>query len=36
MTTEETSGSKTYMIVAAVLMVCLLAFGSLHTMGVFR
>jgi len=36
MTTQEAAGSRTYMMVAGVLMVCLLTFGVLHSLGVLR
>ncbi len=36
MSTTESTGSRNYMMVAGVLMVTLLAFGALHTFGVFR
>jgi len=36
MSTTDDSGSRTYTMVAGVLMVALLAFGMLHTFGVFR
>lgn len=36
MTTEKVPGSGTYTMVAAILMVCLLTFGVLHSFGVFR
>jgi hypothetical protein len=36
MSTQEASGSQAYMMFAAVLMVCLLTFGILHTFGVLR
>ena len=32
----ESSGSRTYMLIAGILMVGLLAFGMLHTLGVLR
>ena len=36
MSTTEESGNRAYTMVAGVLMVALLAFGMLHTFGVFR
>ena len=36
MTTQEVASSRTYMMVAGVLMVCLLTFGILHSFGVLR
>ncbi len=36
MSTEKAPGADTYSMVAAILMVCLLTFGMLHTFGVFR
>jgi hypothetical protein len=36
MTTQEVASSRTYMMVAGVLMVCLLTFGILHSLGVLR
>jgi len=36
MTTQEVASSRTYMTVAGVLMVCLLTFGILHSLGVLR
>lgn len=35
-TEEKAQGSTGYTAVAAVLMVCLLTFGMLHSFGVFR
>jgi hypothetical protein len=35
-TQEKSPGSATYTTVAAVLMVCLLTFGMLHTFGILR
>ena len=35
-TEEKAPGATAYTTFAAVLMVCLLAFGTLHTFGVFR
>jgi hypothetical protein len=36
MSTENAVGNQAYMIVAALLMVGLLTFGTLHSFGVFR
>ena len=36
MATQENPGSRTYMTIAGVLMVCLLTFGMLHSFGVLR
>jgi hypothetical protein len=36
MSTEKASGSQAYTMVAALLMVCLLTFGMLHSFGVLR
>jgi hypothetical protein len=36
MSTEDSSGSTMYTMVAGLLMVCLLTFGMLHTFGVLR
>jgi hypothetical protein len=36
MSTNNDQSSRTYTMVAGALMVCLLAFGILHTFGVFR
>jgi hypothetical protein len=35
-TQEKAAGSAAYTTFAAILMVCLLTFGTLHTFGVFR
>ncbi len=36
MSNENAAGNQTYMIVATLLMVGLLTFGTLHSFGVFR
>jgi hypothetical protein len=36
MTNKDDAGQRNFTIAAAVLMVVLIAFGILHTMGVFR
>lgn len=36
MSSTENTGSRTYTMVAGILMVALLAFGMLHTFGVIR
>lgn len=36
MASDSDSGNKTYTMIAAILMVCLLAFGLLNTFGVLR
>jgi hypothetical protein len=35
-TEEKAPGAAAYTTFAAILMVCLLTFGTLHTFGVFR